>query len=174
MKGRRLRNENGPPAERTFWIVFQTHVLRCNISKRQYRQFRLSVYAAVRHRGYRRQIGSPFGSSAFRLFHDCGVDVARELVLLFGIVNTASRASGSLATSLPALSRPCHHNTDARVLDRNVQPSKMINAVLLLLMLEAAFGDLVSPSATLKIFSYPQAAGPISAGLHQCSLPSPC
>jgi hypothetical protein len=28
--------------------------------------------------------------------------------------------------------------------------------------------------AAPKIFSYPQAAGPIPAGLHQCSLPSPC
>jgi hypothetical protein len=39
------------------------------------------------------------------------------------------------------------HNADARVLDRNVQSRKMVHAALLLLMLEAAFADLVSPSA---------------------------
>jgi len=39
------------------------------------------------------------------------------------------------------------HNADARVLDRNVQSSKIIHAALLLLMLEAANTDLVSPSA---------------------------
>jgi hypothetical protein len=32
-------------------------------------------------------------------------------------------------------------------LDRNVQSSKMVHAALLLLMLEAVFTDLVSPSA---------------------------
>jgi hypothetical protein len=35
----------------------------------------------------------------------------------------------------------------ARLLDRNVQSSKMVHAALLLLMLEAVFTDLVSPSA---------------------------
>src|SRR6266480_6997150 len=35
------------------------------------------------------------------------------------------------------------HNADARVLDRNVQSSKMVHAALLLLMLEAMFTDLV-------------------------------
>src|SRR5215472_12866592 len=39
------------------------------------------------------------------------------------------------------------HNADARVLDRYVQSRKMIHAALLLLMLEAAHADLVSPSA---------------------------
>jgi hypothetical protein len=39
------------------------------------------------------------------------------------------------------------HNADARLLDRNVQSSKMVHAALLLLMLEAAISDLVSPSA---------------------------
>jgi len=39
------------------------------------------------------------------------------------------------------------HNADARLLDRNVQSSKIIHAALLLLMLEAAKADLVSPSA---------------------------
>src|SRR4051794_8896636 len=39
------------------------------------------------------------------------------------------------------------HNADARLLDRNVQSRKMVHAALLLLMLEAAFTDLVSPSA---------------------------
>src|SRR3954462_1574307 len=39
------------------------------------------------------------------------------------------------------------HNTDARVLDRNVQSSKMLHAALLLLMLEAVTTDLVSTSA---------------------------
>src|SRR6266480_6218068 len=54
------------------------------------------------------------------------------------------------------------HDADARLLDRNVQSSKMVHAALLLLMLEAAYADLVSPSARSaapKIFSYPQAAG---------------
>src|SRR6476661_11205076 len=54
------------------------------------------------------------------------------------------------------------HNADARLLDRNVHSSKMVHAALLLLMLEAVFTDLVSPSARSaapKIFSYPQAAG---------------
>jgi hypothetical protein len=39
------------------------------------------------------------------------------------------------------------YNADARLLDRNVQSSKMVHAALLLLMLEAVFTDLVSPSA---------------------------
>ena len=39
------------------------------------------------------------------------------------------------------------HNADARLFDRNVQSSKMVHAALLLLMLEAVFTDLVSPSA---------------------------
>ena len=39
------------------------------------------------------------------------------------------------------------HNTDARVLDRYVQSRKMVHAALLLLMLEAASADLISPSA---------------------------
>jgi hypothetical protein len=39
------------------------------------------------------------------------------------------------------------HNADARVLDRYVQSHKMVHATLLLLMLEAASADLVSPSA---------------------------
>src|SRR5438552_14603971 len=39
------------------------------------------------------------------------------------------------------------HNADARLLDRNVQSSKMVRAALLLLMLEALTTDLVSPSA---------------------------
>src|SRR3954468_11110601 len=39
------------------------------------------------------------------------------------------------------------HNADAGLLDRNVQSSKMVHAALLLLMLEAAYADLVSPSA---------------------------
>src|SRR5437763_1478840 len=39
------------------------------------------------------------------------------------------------------------HNADARLLDRDVQSSKMLHAALLLLMLEAVTTDLVSPSA---------------------------
>src|SRR6516162_2505066 len=39
------------------------------------------------------------------------------------------------------------HNADARLLDRHVESSKIVHAVLLLLMLEAADADLVSPSA---------------------------
>src|SRR6516165_5027490 len=39
------------------------------------------------------------------------------------------------------------HNADARFLDRNIKSSKIVHAALLLLMLEAAYADLVSPSA---------------------------
>src|SRR5437899_7548023 len=39
------------------------------------------------------------------------------------------------------------HNADARLLDRHVESSKIGHAALLLLMLEAAYADLVSPSA---------------------------
>jgi hypothetical protein len=39
------------------------------------------------------------------------------------------------------------HNADAGLLDRYVQSSKMLDAALLLLMLEAVTTDLVSPSA---------------------------
>src|SRR6266705_651992 len=39
------------------------------------------------------------------------------------------------------------HNADARLLDRNVQSSKMVHSELLLLMLEVAYADLVPPSA---------------------------
>jgi hypothetical protein len=39
------------------------------------------------------------------------------------------------------------HNADARLLDRNVQSSKMVHAALLLLMLEVVITVLVSPSA---------------------------
>jgi hypothetical protein len=39
------------------------------------------------------------------------------------------------------------HNADAGLLDRYVQSSKIVQAALLLLMLEAVTSDLVSPSA---------------------------
>src|SRR5260221_10264097 len=39
------------------------------------------------------------------------------------------------------------HDADARFLDRDVESSKIDHAALLLLMLEAAYADLVSPSA---------------------------
>src|SRR5215467_4603316 len=39
------------------------------------------------------------------------------------------------------------HNADARFLDRHIESSKIVHAALLLLMLEAAYTDLVSPSA---------------------------
>jgi hypothetical protein len=39
------------------------------------------------------------------------------------------------------------HNADARFLDRHVESSKIVHVALLLLMLEAAYADLVSPSA---------------------------
>src|ERR1035437_1569222 len=51
------------------------------------------------------------------------------------------------------------HDADTCFLDRNVQSSKMVHAVLLLLMLEAANADLVSPSAL-------SAAPTISSDLH--------
>src|SRR5436305_12311711 len=40
------------------------------------------------------------------------------------------------------------HNADVRLLDRYVQSRKIVHAALLLLMLEAASTDLVSPSAS--------------------------
>jgi hypothetical protein len=39
------------------------------------------------------------------------------------------------------------HNAEARLLDRHIESSKIVHAALLLLMLEAASADLVSPSA---------------------------
>jgi hypothetical protein len=39
------------------------------------------------------------------------------------------------------------HNADARLLDRHIESSKIVHAALLLLMIEAAYADLVSPSA---------------------------
>src|SRR5215831_7017000 len=39
------------------------------------------------------------------------------------------------------------HNADARFLDGHIESSKIVHAALLLLMLEAAYADLVSPSA---------------------------
>src|SRR6476660_1441673 len=48
---------------------------------------------------------------------------------------------------LPERSCLRHPLADARLLDRNVQSSKMVHAALLLLMLEAVITDLVSPSA---------------------------
>jgi hypothetical protein len=39
------------------------------------------------------------------------------------------------------------HNADARFLDRHDESSKIVHAALLLPMLEAAYVDLVSPSA---------------------------
>jgi hypothetical protein len=62
-----------------------------------------------------------------------------------------TRPSGDVrcTTALPPKAEVHHviHNADARLLDRNVQSSKMVHAALLLLMLEAVFTDLVSPSA---------------------------
>src|SRR5207342_3664149 len=60
------------------------------------------------------------------------------------------------------------HNADARFLDRHVESSKIGHAALLLLMLEAASADLVSPSASSaapNFFSYPQAGRPITPSL---------
>jgi hypothetical protein len=60
------------------------------------------------------------------------------------------------------------HNADAGRLDRYVQSSKIVNAALLLLMLEAVHTDLVEPSARSaapKIFSYPQDRRPITPSL---------
>src|SRR5262245_57611770 len=39
------------------------------------------------------------------------------------------------------------HNADSRLLDRHISSSKMVHAALLLLMPDAAYADLVSPSA---------------------------
>src|SRR6266702_8336362 len=51
------------------------------------------------------------------------------------------------------------HDADARLLDRHVESSKIVHAALLLLMLEAAYADLVTISLkrSTLIFSYPQA-----------------
>src|SRR6266481_8995794 len=39
------------------------------------------------------------------------------------------------------------HDADPRFLDRHIESSKIVHAALLLLMLQAAYADLVSPSA---------------------------
>src|SRR5262249_52399955 len=60
------------------------------------------------------------------------------------------------------------HDADARLLDRHVESSKIVYAALLLLMLEAAYADLVSPSARSAapyFFSYPQAGRPINPSI---------
>src|SRR6266508_3043418 len=51
------------------------------------------------------------------------------------------------------------HNADARLLDRHIESSKTVHAALLLLMLEAAYANLVTISLkrSTLIFSYPQA-----------------
>jgi len=58
---------------------------------------------------------------------------------------TSSYQSIGLARHLHFSNNPARviHNANARVLDRDVQSSKMIHAALLLLMLEAASADLV-------------------------------
>jgi len=58
-----------------------------------------------------------------------------------------SRRTINRITALPNNLAGAIHNADARVLDRNVQSRKIVHAALLLLMLEAAHADLVSPSA---------------------------
>src|SRR6266568_7636513 len=51
------------------------------------------------------------------------------------------------------------HDADARLLDRHIESSKIVHAALLLLMLEAAYANLVTISLkrSTLIFSYPQA-----------------
>jgi hypothetical protein len=61
---------------------------------------------------------------------------------------TAAACDGSLAT-FTSPHDPTHVilNADTGILDRYVQPGKMVHAALLHLMLEAVTTDLVSPSA---------------------------
>src|SRR6266516_1846174 len=56
------------------------------------------------------------------------------------------------------------HDADARLLDRHIESSKIVHAALLLLMLEAAYANLVTISLkrSTLIFSYPQAGRPIT------------
>src|SRR2546430_9933288 len=54
------------------------------------------------------------------------------------------------------------HNADARLLDRNVQSSKMVHAALLLLMLEAASADLVFSLKRSTLILHLQAGRPIT------------
>jgi hypothetical protein len=92
------------------------------------------------------------GSSTFRLSTNSSVDVAHGLALLFGLGTKAlpswdsktrwNNLMGDLAVTITAGS-----SRDARFLDRDVESSKIGHAALLLLMLEAADADLVSPSA---------------------------
>ena len=67
--------------------------------------------------------------------------------LLKRFFSTANNASGSLATFTSRTILPALSTMQMPILDRNVQSSKMVHAALLLLMLEAVFTDLVSPSA---------------------------
>src|SRR5438105_12551575 len=57
------------------------------------------------------------------------------------------------------------HNADARLLYRYVQSSKMVHAVLLLLLLEAVHPDLVFTISLKRSFSYPQTRRPITPSL---------
>src|SRR5262249_50281392 len=52
------------------------------------------------------------------------------------------------------------HNADARLLDRNVQSSKMVHAALLLLMLEAVF-------SRTSFHHQPEAQHPKSSAIHK-------
>ena len=65
----------------------------------------------------------------------------------------AGAATGNAGDRFPASSIFPHdlariiHDADPRLLDRHIESSKIVHAALLLLMLEAADADLVSPSA---------------------------
>src|SRR6266480_2366771 len=56
------------------------------------------------------------------------------------------------------------HDADTRLLDRHIESSKIVHVALLLLMLEAAYANLVTISLkrSTLIFSYPQAGRPIT------------
>jgi hypothetical protein len=62
-------------------------------------------------------------------------------------VGGGSTVSTNYSYTGTGYAKPHIHNADARFLDRHVESSKMGHAALLLLMLEAASADLVSPSA---------------------------
>ena len=83
-------------------------------------------------------------ASHAELWHKIKVPAATERCRTLPTVDKPPRPKGGLSTNDLAC---VIHNADARLLDQNVESSKMVHAALLLLMLEAVFTDLVSPSA---------------------------
>src|SRR2546423_5597864 len=88
-------------------------------------------------------------ASARTLNSHCDNGPASNPIRLVGRVCQHRQQSVGFARDLHFPNDPARviHNADARLLDRDVQSSKMLHAALLLLMLEAVTTDLVSPSA---------------------------